>query len=122
IATPPANVVWHASIEGRVVVEKGKSILIVDTHPPALPAKREGSESPSVVSGQAIECMACPPTLSVWRGALASRPSPAGGLAASLDASATTQTACRFSARRQPHAGHPRPACVRTPASACPSP
>lgn len=58
------------------------------THPPALPAEREGSESPSVVSGQDIECMSCPLTLSVGLVHSCRGQALAGGLAASLDTSA----------------------------------
>jgi hypothetical protein len=51
-------------------------IMTVSTHPPALPAGREGSESPSVVSGQAIECMSCPLAGERRPRALLSRPEP----------------------------------------------
>ena len=52
--------------------------------PSPLPSQ-EGSESPSAVSGAGQETRQAPHTASVWRRDTASRPSPSGGLAASLD-------------------------------------
>lgn len=58
-------------------------------HPPALP--REGSESPSAVSGARPLRLQTPPTASVEQHATASRPSPSGDLAVSLDPAACLQ-------------------------------
>ena len=56
------------------------------THPPALP--REGSESPSAVSGARPHNGQAPPTASVVQRATASRPSPRGRPVAGLDSAA----------------------------------